>query len=333
MTLSTTPTARKMASLCKVAVSVLLTVGFGYLIFVEGPGIESARIFSQLSAESIFIGFLIYLIPAAMRAARLLYTAGLPASEFFECLKIVSIHNALNGLLPLRLGEVSIPILLNRRYGFPLAKACAILILVRLLDLIIVFLVAAITAVFVLSNWKDHQVFALMTAGAALAIIGGLLFFPLLEKRLSVKRLQFAATSQSWRRHLAEGLNQIIQVARNMSLRRFMMLFATSLACWLALISLGYWTTRSLGMELTYGVAAAAVSAAALSFLLPLTAIANFGPFELAWMFAVQTAGFSEPDALASAFMFHAATLGYAVFLLFVVGVPWSVRKIWLTAR
>lgn len=59
----------------------------------------------------------------------------IPRGRYGSCLRLILINNALNLLLPMRSGEASFPVLMNRWFGVNSAHATGILIWLRLLDL------------------------------------------------------------------------------------------------------------------------------------------------------------------------------------------------------
>ena len=64
------------------------------------------------------------------------------AISFTNCLKISLYHNFLNNLLPMRAGEISYPLLLNKYLGINFKPATASLIWFRFLDLIVLLSLA-----------------------------------------------------------------------------------------------------------------------------------------------------------------------------------------------
>ncbi|MGK2914563.1 MAG: hypothetical protein ACSLE5_08950 [Porticoccaceae bacterium] len=69
------------------------------------------------------------------RAARLLrIDARLPRAALWPCLDLVLVHNALNLLLPMRAGELSFPVLMQRWFGTDPWRAAGMLLWFRLAD-------------------------------------------------------------------------------------------------------------------------------------------------------------------------------------------------------
>jgi len=62
----------------------------------------------------------------------------IPLDGLPEVIRLFALYNAVNWLLPARLGEASLPLLLQRRYGTPLARGAGVLLWLRLIDLHVV---------------------------------------------------------------------------------------------------------------------------------------------------------------------------------------------------
>jgi len=86
--------------------------------------------------EALAAGTGLVLASYAARAVRV-YDHFRPAtrSHFGACLRLTLLHNLLNNLLPMRLGEASFPALLSRYFAVPVVRGIAGLVWFRLIDL------------------------------------------------------------------------------------------------------------------------------------------------------------------------------------------------------
>lgn len=76
------------------------------------------------------------LLSYGLRALRIyIAEAQIPRGRYGSCLRLILLNNALNLLLPMRSGEASFPLLMNRWFGVNIVHATGILIWLRLLDL------------------------------------------------------------------------------------------------------------------------------------------------------------------------------------------------------
>jgi uncharacterized membrane protein YbhN (UPF0104 family) len=156
------PTARRAAGFARLAlgaavlvVTVLLVeryVGWGRLL-------EPWR---TLAPGTLAAAVALVLASYGMRAVRV-YDHFRPATRgrMGACLRLTLIHNLLNNLVPMRLGEASFPALLRRYFQVPLARGVAGLVWFRLTDLHV------LVAIAFLALGRDHL------PGAALVLLLG----------------------------------------------------------------------------------------------------------------------------------------------------------------
>lgn len=85
---------------------------------------------------------------------------------WFDVLRLFALYNAANWLLPARLGEASLPLLLQRRYGTPLARGSGVLLWLRVLDLHVLGVLGGLLLALHPGPWRLL---------GALALLGGLL--------------------------------------------------------------------------------------------------------------------------------------------------------------
>jgi uncharacterized membrane protein YbhN (UPF0104 family) len=110
----------------------------------------------------------------ALRAQRV--RAVLPSmanASLPDCLRVVLIHNALNILLPMRSGEASFPLLLNRRFGVPAAEAIGALVWLRIADLSVLCAVG-LAAVASLGGAIGTAILVALIVGASLPALAWL---------------------------------------------------------------------------------------------------------------------------------------------------------------
>lgn len=142
----------------------------------------------RIAIGALALALLGMLASYGLRALRIyLAERDIPRGQYFACLRLILINNAVNLLLPARSGEASFPILMRRWFGIDAARATGTLIWLRLLDLHVLATIAGICAAggFLVRNEGFSQ---LATLGAVLAALAPLLLFALrgpLAARLS----------------------------------------------------------------------------------------------------------------------------------------------------
>jgi Lysylphosphatidylglycerol synthase TM region len=233
---------------------------------------------------------------AVMMTGRL----GLPSAALT---RIAFQLNFWNFLLPLRLGELSYPVLMNRHLGYGLLHATGVLFIARLFDLATVgaILLGAAAA---LDLWPG--------AGRALFALGALI--------LGLAPLGLAVAGLALRPHMAR-LPRIGDAAARLT-AGFEAIggYAAGLAA--VGLSLAIWLVFGLAAILvaqavvaTVSPAAAMLGAAAgnVAFALPVNGVAGIGPPQAAWVAATTRVGVPWDDAVVSALALHAVVLANAL--------------------
>ncbi|TVR63092.1 MAG: UPF0104 family protein [Candidatus Competibacteraceae bacterium] len=114
-----------------------------------------------LAPTTLALAVLLASLSYVARAVRV-YDYFLPETRggFAACLKLTLLHNLFNNLLPMRAGEVSFPVLLNRYFAMPLPRSLAGLLWFRLMDL---HALAAVALVAVGGHWLNGWQVGLLT--------------------------------------------------------------------------------------------------------------------------------------------------------------------------
>ncbi len=73
--------------------------------------------------------------------------------QWWRCVHVTLVHNALNNLLPLRSGELSFPLLMRRQLGLGYSRTVPALLLMRLMDIVVL----ALLALFVSLHATPHR--------------------------------------------------------------------------------------------------------------------------------------------------------------------------------
>jgi uncharacterized protein (TIRG00374 family) len=273
--------------------------------------------------ESLVQARYIYVIPAVLllvlglvtRAARwrALLSGALPLARSFS---IMNVSYLVNGILPLRIGELA-RVYLAARYepSVPMLRTASTIIVERLLDLlaVLILLGVALTA---------GSVPAELRAAAAVAVpvvIAGfllLIFFSRqrnLAHRLSARffppeRLVGQRISQ-WLDHFLDGLIPLTQP------RALLQTFFWTALSWGFSTAAGYILMFAFYEEGSWAVACLYIAAASFAIAVPAVP-GNLGSYELSILLALSASGYGEPRNTAAAFalVVHGVNLGlYAV--------------------
>jgi hypothetical protein len=213
--------------------------------------------------------------------------------------------NLWNFLLPLRLGELSYPVLMKRHLGYGLLHATGVLLIARLFDLAAVGAVLVGTAA-ALDVWPG--------AGRAVLVLGalclGLAPFGLVVAGLALRPWLTAlprigeATAR-----LTAGFDAIGGYAAGWTA------VGLSLAIWLVFGIAAILVSDAAVGTVPPAVAMLGAAAGNIAFALPINGIAGVGPPQAAWVAATTWAGVPWHDAVLSALALHAIVLTSAVVL------------------
>lgn len=90
----------------------------------------------------------------------------IPDGGLPDVVRVFALYNVSNWLLPARLGEASLPLLLQRRYGTPLGRGAGVLLWLRVLDLHVIAVLGGLVLLLQPGPWRLL---------GALGLVGGLL--------------------------------------------------------------------------------------------------------------------------------------------------------------
>jgi len=171
---------------------LLLAVVAAYIAIVEWLcGWRTLLAAAMRLSPGLLAGFLALMLASyALRALRLYGSCdAIPRGGFSASLRLLWLHNAANLLMPARLGELSLPWLLRRRFGTSWALGGSVLIWLRVLDL---HCVAALTLAAMVRLLPPKLAMLALVGGLALAVLP-LGLFVLRERLAAIPRLQIIA--------------------------------------------------------------------------------------------------------------------------------------------
>ncbi len=239
---------------------------------------------------------------------RALLDGGLPLARAFS---IMNVAYLVNGVLPLRIGEVARMFLAARADPpVPALKSASTIVVERLLDLLAV--VALLTLALAASPAPDELRAAAAIGPAALA--GFLVLVGLASQRGRALRLLSAAADRVTRapethprraviaRRLVAGFGQILDglapLARPVALLSALALTAIS---WSLSAAAGYVLMFAFYNQASWAATGLYIAAAALAIAVPAVP-GNLGTYELSILLALGAVGYGEPRDVAAAF-------------------------------
>jgi hypothetical protein len=276
------------------------------LWFLLTPQIASsfARLLAEASPLPLLAAFALVALVQWLRAWRFaVMMTGRLALPGPALVRIAFQLNFWNFILPLRLGELSYPLLMNRRLGYGLLHATGVLLIARLFDLATVGAILLGSAA-ALDAWPG--------AGRAALALGAV--------ALGLAPFALAVAALALRPHMAR-LPRIGNAAARLT-AGFQAIGGYGAGLTAVGLSLGLWVVFGLAAILIAQAVAATVSPAAamlgaaagnIAFALPINGIAGIGPSQAAWVAATTWAGVPWDDAVVSALALHAVVLANAL--------------------
>jgi uncharacterized protein (TIRG00374 family) len=277
-----------------------------------GEALRQARyIYVLPSALLLVLG----LVTRALRW-RVLLDGGLPLPRAFS---ITNISYLVNGLLPLRMGEVARAVLANRAQPpVPVLKSASSIVVERLLDLLAVLALLGFALAAAPTLPSDYRAAAVVIVPALVLGFGTLIVLAAQRARLHAllaRITQIAPVLQKlklavWADHFLDGL---LPLTRPALLLRALLWTGLS---WGISVAAGYILMLSFYEQADWAVTALYIAAAAFVIAVPAVP-GNIGTYEWAIMLAVSAMGLGQPTDpvnVSFAVIVHALNLAvYAV--------------------
>lgn len=238
-------------------ISATITLSF-FALYAHLEDLESLSSHLKV-ARGIPLFALLYLLSQLLRAIRWGLLLGLsPAREMLPLFQVSSIHIALSNFVPLKIGELSLPMLAKARWGVDLGRGFGAMVLARALDGVV--LLSAL-------------------AWAAIGFETGLsLFLLLLALPLALRGPILGLAKLALPPHLLRAMEEGLRL----NPRRALLAILASLLSWgLKVMGPALLASEVLGTDLRASARASVGAEAA--FLLPAVGWMGFGNYELGW--------------------------------------------------
>jgi len=284
--------------LLQMAVGLILLAA---VLWVAGP----ARVVELLRATDLLwyaAAAGVYAVVAAARGLRLALLA--PIGVLEACQLGMAVQAAVQ-VIPARLGELSLPVLLRRASGLPLSAGAGILLAVRALDMAALGAWAG-TAIGI--HWGLER--PIILAASAILVLP-LVFLPLLASLGDRLATRFLAprglAGRRWTRRIRRTRGTL-ELLRRQPLRLLSAL-ALSLAGW-GFLWISVWCLlRAIGHSMALDAVVLGAASASVATLLPVNVFASFGTMETGWTAAFAALGVSVTTAAATGLAVHILSL------------------------
>lgn len=254
---------------------------------------------AQLAPAELGGLLLVALVSYLTRGVRLYrYFPELLKGHLAATLRLSALHNFANNMLPMRLGEAAMPLLMSRYFGHRLTDSALALLWIRLLDLHV------LAAIALLTGWlasAEHAWLLGMLAWFA-ALPAGYLLRGVLARQLAGRGGRLA------------GALRALLAAMPGSGLRFAEIYGWTLLTWLSkFLAFTLVLQHFTGLPLWQAVAG--VIGAELSSVLPIHGVAGAGSYEAAIVLALTPFGVASDIALSGAVNLHFFLLGVTLLL------------------
>lgn len=258
-----------------------------------------------ISTPALGAALLLMVLSYVLRALRIQrYFIHELQGQFWPTLKLSTWHILLNNFLPMRTGEVSFPILMQRYFTLPASRTVPVLLWFRLLDLqaiVMLGLIAAIWGMGLPDTWVI--LVALLVPAPVLVYLA----------RHRVRGIIVARPTGKWRDRLLNSVDSLPQ-----STAHFLATLGWTWANWLVKLLTLAWVLAHLA-PLSLAAALAGAIGGDLTTVLPIHAPGGFGTFEAGIMVALQPFGLDATSSLAAAVNLHLFVLGSSLLAALVV--------------
>ncbi len=292
-------------------VSILIFSGFVYWIEKEYRWIDILAVWRTLDLKDLFIAFFLIGLGYISRATRVYYYFHHASLNRFSVLmRVVLWHNFFNNLLPMRSGEVTFPLLMQKYVSIPARDSIPALLWFRFLDLL--FLVALSGIVIDL----DRTAPIFKATGFFLALLS---FVLALTARRRI--LNWLA------RRPAGGFKLLQQLIGGIPENRAILAHSVlwTIVTWsVKLLAFSWLMMKFAGIS--WPVALLGGIAGELSSVFPIHGVAGAGTYEAAVVAVLFTLGIQTTQALQAAINLHLFVLTSSVVSVFLAFIPMKSR-------
>jgi len=310
---------RSSDSLIRKSAGVLIGLGLLAWLLSQVDLEDITNMIAQTDLRSFAVGCLAYLVSSLFRAYRFVQLTHSPLERISDMAVVVVAMSLANQILPARLGELSYVYLARRTQGIPVGRGLTSLLIARLFDLLAIGLLYLLGALLLLGQLPSETLIyvwatvgtmvlvvviiaALATRSASLCgVVTDLLERPLLARLPG--RSTYVRLVKNVETSLGLGGGSVRQ--RNLLL--------TSLAVWLSAFGMQFFVLLSLNVSVTFWHTVIGATFAALTSILPVNVIGNFGTLEAGWTAGFVLVGMDPSLALTTGFATHLLTLAYPI--------------------
>lgn len=252
----------------------------------------------------IIIPFLIYPLIKIINTLR--YSTLFKINNFLKVFSILNYCNLILNIIPFRLGEYSYVVQLNSNFHIPKVQGLNILVLIRIADYLVIYLLFIISSLYIGYNAKNELIGTISIFFASSLIIITIfilvLYFILKSQLLSRSKISQLDIIEVY---LKKGISGISEITKEQLVKGFVL----TIIYWLLRLIMGYIVLNLLGINLGVFDVIFISLTIQLVGMLPINTFAGFGTFEATGTILLNQYGFNTSDATTAFLKFHILTL------------------------
>ena len=281
--------------------------------------IELINIISSLKWENAIIALFLYFGNYLVRVKRLMIIFNI--DNWMRSFQFIGLFQLINRTFPFRSGEAFFPSLMKRMFDINYSEGVLKLIIIRLFDLLTLFIVFSATILWLGIGERLYIVFFI---SLVLSIFWLLIYNGerLIGFIYDVGIIIFPRFKESAVRIKTNMINALkIDVSHLSSL--FALSIIDKIFNFTCLVVIVY----GLGFNIVLGKLFAAISLSGFSEILPINSFGNFGTLELGWVGALVYLGIDMKTGIESGFSSHLVVFSFTLLIGLLCLIPFIYRK------
>ncbi|MGC8698009.1 MAG: lysylphosphatidylglycerol synthase transmembrane domain-containing protein, partial [Halothiobacillus sp.] len=278
---------------------LLVLLAVGLVVAWIGPA-QLIAPWLRMAPDALILALLFMVLSYVLRAVRIQrYFMHELRGQFWLTLKLSTWHVLLNNFLPMRTGEISFPVLMQRYFALPATRTVPVLLWFRLLDLqaiVILGLIAVLGMFGAGTGLTDAWLWPVLVLVPAP-------FFVYLA-RGSIRQFILRRTNGQWQSRLLASIDSLPSAPSH-----FLATLGWTWANWLIKLLTLAFLLKNLAPVTVAGALAGAIGGD-LTTVLPIHAPGGFGTFEAGVVLALQPFNLPAPMLLSAAINLHLFLLG-----------------------
>lgn len=295
----------KRSAQTRIALGAVVTAVMVALLLVYGDYRAYAASLAEAQYWKLWPLLLLAPMAQAMRAYRLSVLLGPSAAFDARLFHLASTHMLFSSVLPLRAGELALPVLLKVQRKVQFSTGVGYVLVLRMFDLLVLLMLCGLAATFVAAvEWKI--LFGSVSVASTLAALA----LPSIAVSIRSLAAPLAEETTKWRR-IVDELAQGAADLRNPL--RWLRMWLASIAVWMLMFS-GFYISCTAVTSISPSVVVLAGGAASLAVAQPINGIAGLGVVQAAWAWAANQLGVEWTAAVASGVVVHLAQIAGVAF-------------------